>query len=171
MNEPRRRQESGQEHGVEPQGAQQPAPVCFLVDGMLGRLAKWLRAAGHDVVYEPPFDDLELAHRARTEDRVLLTRDHELARRRGVRSLLIESDRLDEQLRQVLRLFPAPAVGARCLVCNALLEEAPLDAVRDFVPPYVQEHTDRFWVCPSCRRVYWKGSHWDRIRERLERDA
>ena len=145
--------------------------VRFLVDGMLGRLAKWLRAAGHDVVYEPPFDDLSLAERARREGRILLTRDHGLAARRGIRSLLIEEEDLDAQLGQVLRLFPAPGMGSRCLRCNAPLEEVPLSAVQDFVPPYVRQHQKHFWLCPSCRRVYWQGSHWKHIQERLEHCA
>ena len=143
-------------------------PARFLVDGMLGRLAKWLRAAGHDVVYEAPFDDLALADRARREDRVLLTRDRELARRRGVRSLLVMGEDLDSQLRQVLGLFPPAEAGSRCMVCNALLEEVPRSAVQDFLPPYVRQHHKRFWLCPSCRRVYWRGSHWRRMRERFQ---
>lgn len=142
--------------------------VRFLVDGMLGRLAKWLRAAGHDVVYEPPFDDLSLAERARREGRILLTRDRDLAARRGIRSLLIEGEDLDAQLGQVLRLFPAPGPGSRCLRCNVPLEEVPLSAVQDFVPPYVRQHQKRFWLCPACRRVYWQGSHWQHMQERLE---
>ncbi|MGB9724033.1 MAG: Mut7-C RNAse domain-containing protein [Chloroflexia bacterium] len=145
--------------------------VRFLVDGMLGRLAKWLRAAGHDVVYEPPFDDLSLAERARREGRILLTRDHDLAARRGIRSLLIEGEDLDAQLEQVLRLFPAPGMGSRCLRCNVPLEEVPLSAVQDFVPPYVRQHQEHFWLCPSCRRVYWQGSHWKHMQERLEHCA
>ena len=140
----------------------------FLVDGMLGRLAKWLRAAGHDVVYEAPFDDLALAERARREERVLLTGDVELAQRRGVRSLLIQADDLDGQLRQVLALFPAPGVGSRCMVCNAVLQEVPLSAVQDFVPARVLEYHTHFWLCPSCRRVYWQGTHWRHMQERLQ---
>ncbi len=143
-------------------------PVRFLVDGMLGRLAKWLRAAGHDVVYEAPFDDLALAERARREERILLTRDHGLARRRGVRCLLVEGQDLDSQLRQVLTLFPAVRAGSRCLVCNVDLEEVPRSAVLDFLPPYVRQHHQRFWLCPCCRRVYWQGSHWRHIEERLQ---
>lgn len=146
-------------------------PARFLVDGMLGRLARWLRAAGHDVVYEAPFDDLFLADRARREDRVLLTRDRELSRRRGVRTLLIESDDLDGQLRQVLGLFPAPGTGSRCLVCNVPLEPVPLTMVQDFVPPFVRQHQTSFWLCPSCRRVYWQGTHWQSMQERLLRLA
>lgn len=139
----------------------------FLLDGMLGRLAKWLRAAGHDAVYEAPFDDLALAQRARQEDRILLTRDRGLARRRGIRSLLIPEEQLDGQLTRVLSLFPSPETGSRCMVCNVPLEEVPRAAVQDFLPPYVRQHHERFWLCPSCRRVFWRGSHWRHMQERL----
>ena len=143
-------------------------PARFLVDGMLGKLAKWLRAAGHDAVYEAPFDDLALAERARREDRILLTRDRDLARRRGVRCLLVREEHLDGQLCQVLSLFPSPEAGSRCMVCNVPLEEVPRSAVQDFLPPYVRQHHERFWLCPSCRRVYWQGSHWQHMQKRLQ---
>ncbi|MBN1484639.1 MAG: Mut7-C RNAse domain-containing protein [Chloroflexia bacterium] len=144
-----------------------PEIARFLVDGMLGRLAKWLRAAGHDVVYEAPFDDLSLAERAGREERILLTRDRELASRKGLRSLLIQAQELDDQLCQVLALFPPPGIGARCMICNQTLEPVQLSAVQDFVPPHIRQTRKRFWICPSCRRVYWRGSHWQHIQERL----
>ncbi len=143
-------------------------PARFLVDGMLGRLAKWLRAAGHDTIYEPPFDDLLLAERARREGRILLTRDHALARRRGVRCMLIHKEDLNGQLQQVLERFPPADAGSRCMRCNVLLEEVPPSAVQDFLPPHVRKHHRRFWVCPTCRRVYWQGSHWQHMQERLQ---
>ncbi|RME40127.1 MAG: hypothetical protein D6793_00070, partial [Thermoflexia bacterium] len=74
----------------------------FLADGMLGRLARWLRLLGYDTAYENHADDLELARRARAEGRILLTRDRALAARKGLRALLIESEDVQEQVRQVV---------------------------------------------------------------------
>jgi uncharacterized protein with PIN domain len=144
--------------------------VTFLVDGMLGRLARWLRILGYDAEYHPGLEDRELARIARAEDRILLTRDTELARRKGFRSLLVESQELEEQLRQVvaelgLRPWRRPA---RCTLCNAPLEEATPDEVRDLVPPYVGRTQTRFTRCPACRRVYWPGTHWRRMVETLQ---
>jgi uncharacterized protein with PIN domain len=96
-----------------------------------------------------------------------LTRDHELAKRRGVRCLLILEQQLDDQLRQVLGLFPPPNTGSRCTICNVALESVPRSVVQDFVPPYVRQHHTDFWLCPSCRRVYWQGSHWEHMQQRL----
>lgn len=137
---------------------------------MLGTLAKWLRILGYDAIYDPGLDDYQLMRLARAEDRVLLTRDGELARRRGIEALLIESHVLEEQLRQVLSeldLEPAPAFS-RCPVCNELLLTLGREAARSRVPAYVASTHERFRLCPGCQRVYWRGSHWQQMEERLD---
>lgn len=142
---------------------------CFLADGMLGRLARWLRLLGYDTEYDNHASDLELARRARAEGRVLLTRDRALAARRGLQTLLIDSERLEEQVRQVVETFgwPADAALSRCACCNVPLEEVEPEAVRELVPPHVLRTQRRFWLCRGCGRVYWQGSHVDSIRRRL----
>ena len=110
-------------------------PLRLLADGMLGRLAKWLRLMGYDTAYDNAADDHELARRSRAEGRVLLTRDTELAGRRGLRTLLIQSEILEEQEQEVqdaLGPSPHPALS-RCTVCNAELESASSDDVADCV--------------------------------------
>jgi uncharacterized protein with PIN domain len=91
-------------------------PIRLLVDGMLGTLAKWLRLLGYDTAYDNVASDAELARQARAEGRVLLTRDRELSKRRGLRTLLIESQVLEEQVREVqehLSRAPPPPPPAR----------------------------------------------------------
>lgn len=129
---------------------------------MLGRLATWLRLLGYDAVYTPQEGDAELAHRARREDRILLTRDVELTRRRGLRFVLIESEQVERQLEQLARELGLTAQEAfsRCAVCNVGLEEASKATVRGAVPPYVFLTQDHFRRCPQCDRVYWRGTHW-----------
>jgi uncharacterized protein with PIN domain len=142
----------------------------FLADTMLGRLATWLRLLGYDTAYLPDANDAELARRARAEDRVLLTRDIELTRRRGVRCVLIESERVEEQVQQVfhaLKLTPREAFS-RCAVCNGALEEVSKEAVRGAVPPYVFHTQERFRRCPCCERVYWRGTHWAHMFAQIE---
>jgi uncharacterized protein with PIN domain len=142
----------------------------FVVDAMLGTLAKWLRILGYDAAYDPGLDDYQLMRLARAEDRVLLTRDRELARRRGIQTLLIRSEVLEEQLRQLrseLDLQPA-ASFSRCPVCNELLASLDREAARSRVPAYVARTQERFRLCPGCGRVYWRGSHWQQMEERLE---
>jgi len=143
--------------------------TTFLADAMLGRLAKWLRILGYDTLYGARWDDNELARRARAEGRVLLTRDGELARRRGLRVLFISQQELEPQLAEVLAAYPPPLDGlfSRCPECNALLQDIPKEGVRGQVPPYVYETQQRFRQCPACQRFYWQGTHWQRMRERL----
>lgn len=136
---------------------------------MLGTLAKWLRILGYDTLFDPALDDYQLMRLARAEGRMLLTRDRELAQRRGVQALLIESEHLEDQIRQVLDaldLEPDQSFS-RCPVCNEPLQSLDRDAARARVPAYVARTHERFKICPTCQRVYWRGSHWQDMEKRL----
>lgn len=137
---------------------------------MLGRLATWLRLLGYDTAYLPQADDPELARRARAEDRILLTRDVELTRRRGVHSVLVASERVEEQLQQLAQELHLTARMAfsRCAVCNAPLEEVDKGTVEGAVPPYVFQTQTHFRRCVQCHRVYWRGTHWARMLAQME---
>jgi uncharacterized protein with PIN domain len=142
----------------------------FLADAMLGRLAKWLRVLGHDTAYFPDLEDHELVRLARAEDRTLLTRDRDLTRRRGLKSLLIESERFEDQLGQLLRELDLDCESAapRCPRCNAALRAITREEASERVPPYVlRQHSD-FTLCPRCDKVYWRGTHWERMRQSVE---
>jgi uncharacterized protein len=146
----------------------------MIADAMLGALARWLRVLGLDVAYDPALDDPELVERAVAEGRVILTRDRRLVERRLARNhLLIRSDAVDEQVRQVLeelgiRPDPGRLLG-RCLRCNALTEPMTAEDARAVVPPWVARTQDEYRACPVCGRIYWSGSHAERMREKLER--
>ena len=145
--------------------------VRFVVDGMLGSLARWLRILGYDTDYANRRDDAELVRIARAEDRVLLTRDRELAGRRGVRALWVASQSLDEQLAQVMAAFPRlPGSGpGRCPVCNTVLVQVTRQEVAHRLPVYILKSHRDFQRCPGCDRVYWQGSHWQNMQARLKR--
>ncbi len=148
--------------------------VRFLADCNVGRLARWLRALGYDAAYEPRLPDPQVVARALAEDRVLLTRDVDMMRRRviaggSVRAVLLRDDRVQEQVRQVveeLGLVTDRALS-RCLDCNLELEPRSKSAVLDRLPPHVRATQERFSQCPRCSRVYWPGTHWQRMRERM----
>lgn len=138
---------------------------------MLGSLAKWLRILGYDTAYYPDLDDRQLVRLARAEDRVLLTRDRELSRRRGVKALLVTSEELDQQLGEVftrLKLVPDRAFS-RCPVCNEPLQGLAAEEARRRVPPYVAQTQQAFRLCPKCQRIYWRGTHWQHMEEYLAR--
>ncbi len=142
----------------------------FVADAMLGSLARWLRILGFDTRYLQG-DDAMIAQNARAEERILLTRDRELARRRGVQSLLIASQSLPEQLAQVLTAVGTPPDegSARCMECNGTLERLSWEAAAAEVPPYVARTQREFHRCSECGRIYWKGTHWDGIKSQIDR--
>jgi len=138
---------------------------------MLGSLARWLRFFGFDSVYlEPGPEDRVLEEQARTEGRWLLTRDRGLASA-GPRTMLIRADDLDDQLIEVfgrLDLRPdATLENARCSQCNGDLVDVAREEVAKVTPPHVLATAPRFRRCTSCRRVYWPGSHGERILDRM----
>lgn len=137
---------------------------------MLGTLAKWLRILGFDAHFDQTMSDQQLVRLCRAEGRVLLTRDTELARRRGLRVLLVTAEDLGSQVRQVLgdlELEQDRSVS-RCPVCNMLLEPIDHDQARSRVPAYVAETHQEFRHCPRCQRIYWRGTHWEQMEQRLK---
>ena len=143
----------------------------LLADCMLGRLAKWLRLLGYDTAYENDASDHELARRARSEGRVLLTRDRDLAARRGLVTVFVRSEQLEQQveeIREALGPPPAPALS-RCSVCNGSLEGVSGEEIANCVPPYVLQTQSDFCRCTDCGRVYWPGSHVERMTQEIER--
>jgi uncharacterized protein with PIN domain len=143
----------------------------FLADAMLGRLARWLRILGYDAEYFPGEDDELLRHACR-QGRILLTRDTRLLRRRPLPPhLFIQSDHVMEQLRQVvaaLRLNPPAPRVHRCACCNAVLEPRHKAEVLGLVPEFVWSHHQAFWACPRCQRIYWAGTHRQRMEEAIK---
>jgi uncharacterized protein with PIN domain len=144
--------------------------INFIADVMLGKLARWLRILGFDVIYSNTLDDDEIIRLAELENRIILTRDTRLvARRFQARSLFIESNDSREQVRQVVRALELAdfKVFSRCLECNTLLREVDKEAVFEKVPPFVYLTQNRFAICPTCDRVYWRGTHADEMLKRL----
>jgi hypothetical protein len=158
---------------VEEPAATSAGEPRFVVDAMLGRLARWLRLLGHDVLYDPRRDDREIARIAAREDRVVLTRDHGLLARRLVRrGLLLSSDHVPDQLRQVVAALTLTVdrarIFTRCIACNAAVAAVDKASIEGRVPPYVFRSHERFARCPGCGRIYWGGSHERLALRRLE---
>ncbi len=141
--------------------------VKFIADVMLGRLAKRMRLLGFDVYYDRTLDDNEIIRLSLEQDRVILTRDTGLAARPlASRNIFVKSDDVRKQLEQVLSAFPANEPAApltRCSECNAPLAVASKPDIRDSVPGYVYDKYNFFLKCPSCGRVYWRGTHVSRM--------
>jgi len=145
--------------------------VKFVVDVMLGKLAKWLRILGFDASYGNRAGDRELLQTARRERRVLLTRDHPLLQSaKNIRGLLIESDDWRLQLAQVLDVLELRDKArplSRCLACNVRLKRLARKNARNLVAPFVFERASAFSICPRCGRVYWPGTHFGDMDKKL----
>jgi uncharacterized protein with PIN domain len=145
---------------------------AFVLDVHLGKLAAYLRMVGFDAAYRSCATDPELARASAEENRVLLTRDRGLLKRSAVTQgyWLREMDSR-RQAAEVVRRFDLGRwlqPFTRCMACNALLRWTAKEAVRGRVPPRVAEGRDEFRECPRCRRVYWQGTHYERMREWVE---
>ncbi len=144
----------------------------LLADVMVGRLARWLRILGFDVLYSNRYDDDEILRIAATENRIVLTRDNGLAARLAANLLIfIHHDDVGSQVDEVLKnLGPCEfRVLSRCLECNTPLDPVDKEIVFDRVAPYVYMTQNEFAQCPSCSRVYWRGTHTNDIVDKLRR--
>jgi len=150
----------------------------FIADAMLGALAKWLRLLGYDTLFagDLPVSDDDILRIAIDERRILLTRDKELFKRAksaGVQAYLIESSDVEHQLAQlakdgVIELKEEPSTLI-CPRCNGKLVVVSKKEVVGSVPTTILDTHDEFWRCTNCGQIYWKGTHWARMRELIER--
>ncbi|MEA2006164.1 MAG: Mut7-C RNAse domain-containing protein [Acidobacteriota bacterium] len=135
----------------------------FIVDCMLGKLAKWLKILGFDTLYFSKIEDSNLIDIAKKENRVLLSRDNELIKKsKGIPTLFIKSEDWREQVEQVLSgfdIWEEINMHSRCLVCNSELKYLPKENAINLVAPFVFKHADSFALCPCCGRVFWRGTH------------
>jgi uncharacterized protein with PIN domain len=143
--------------------------IRFVLDNHLGKLASYLRLLGFDTAYRNNYSDTDLALLSSNENRILLTRDRGLLKRSMVTyGYCVRDTDPERQLIEVIRRFDLSHVCSpfnRCLSCNALLEPVSKEAISDRLPPKVRQHYDEFHICRTCDRVYWKGSHYERMQQ------
>jgi uncharacterized protein with PIN domain len=147
--------------------------VRFVADAHLGALARYLRLLGFDTRFENDPGDEALAEISAREHRILLSRDRALLdRRRVTHGLRVPHTRPREQLSWVverLDLYRLLRPFTRCMPCNGLFEPVSAAQVADRVPERVLDAFDRFWRCRDCGRIYWRGSHYDRLKASVDR--
>ncbi len=145
----------------------------FLADRMLGKLAKHLRILGFDVEYCADVEESEIIKMVDKSGRILLTRDTGLFARIKDKSKVyfIKSDLWRSQLKSVMKRFDISSEDihcfSRCTVCNVLLEPVSREFVRGKVPEYTYSTHERFYTCPKCGRIYWKGTHIEHMEEEM----
>lgn len=142
-------------------------PIKFILDVHLGKLARWLRMLGFDTLYRNDYDDPEIVAIAGREGRTILTRDLGIMKRRAVtRGYHVQSTMPQEQLHEVLnnyQLHEQIRPFHRCIVCNGLLHPVDKTAIIDQLEPKTICHYQEFFQCEQCHRIYWRGSHFERM--------
>ena len=148
----------------------------FIVDSNVGKLAKWLRMMGYDALFFEGSNDSHMIATALAENRVILTRDTQIMRRRAItkgqlKAILIQSDEPEQQMLQVmdtLKLDCQFQPFSICLECNQPLAERSKEEVKEQVPPYIFQTQSQYMECPACHRIYWRGTHWQAMTRKLE---
>jgi hypothetical protein len=154
-------------------GIPPPSPQRFVCDAGLGGLARWLRAAGYEAHWRPDIDDDDLLDQARRSGAMLLTTDSLLMERRLLRDGIIPSLWLPptlavrEQLRAVLRELRLSLRPPRCMSCGGELRRVDKDQVRERIPPRTYRWLQEYFVCAQCDKLFWQGTHWQRIQAQL----
>jgi uncharacterized protein with PIN domain len=157
-----------------------PAPLRdprFVLDVHLQKLARRLRLLGFDVDYQPDRDDAELADIAERENRILLSRDRQLMMRKKVtRGLYVRNTDAEKQVNEVLDRLDLRGrcrPFTRCIECNGAIESLDVtdggsSDLADRIPPGVRSWCREYYRCRGCGRIYWKGSHYEKLKKRLE---
>ncbi len=149
-------------------------PVRFFCNAGLGGLARWLRAAGYEADWEPDIGDDKVLREARRLAATILTTDAMLMERRLLRDRVIPAFWLPptlsitEQLALVFREFGLTLREPRCMTCGGELSRASKEALRERIPPRTYRWLEEFFVCRRCDKLFWHGTHWQRIVETLK---
>ena len=145
----------------------------FVLDNHLGRLARYLRMLGFDVLYRNDYQDVELAQIAENGERLLLTRDRGLLMRKVIKyGYCIRNKDPKKQLAEVVKRFNLSGEFnpfQRCLVCNHPLEPVAKEDIIERLQPLTKKYYQDFRICPQCERIYWKGSHYKRMESFLRK--
>ena len=141
----------------------------ILCDQMLGTLAKWLRIFGFDTFFaNSELTDKDLLNIAKSENRIIISRDKELiirGKKENIAVISIETTDLDLQLNQVLKQLKIDkkSILSRCTLCNTELERVDKSIVKGKVPSKVFENNENYLFCLKCNKFYWMGSHYDEM--------
>ncbi|MCK5708956.1 MAG: Mut7-C ubiquitin/RNAse domain-containing protein [Deltaproteobacteria bacterium] len=150
---------------------EKPEPV-FIVDVNLGKLVKLLRMCGFDAIYSNKYTDHDIAELANGEKRIVLTRDRRLLKHGTItHGYWVRSTDPDQQIYEVIRrfdLFPIVKPFNRCLECNGLIKPVEKDEILDQLEPKTIQYFNEFYQCLVCKKIYWKGSHYEHMSKFLD---
>lgn len=146
---------------------------------MYRKLAHWLRMLGYNTIYEKNMSDDDLLTIAKEEDRILITRDELLlatARKKGIEAYLIKGTTIEKRLQNLAKKIPITLELPkkhlpRCTICNSEIQPIDKELISNTIPEGTKKHYDIFWQCtnPTCKKIYWKGSHWEKMKKTLKK--
>jgi hypothetical protein len=150
----------------------QKKPI-FIVDAMLGNLAKKLRVLGYDSTYFSSIEDEKLVTIAKNEKRIILTKDELLCKTAQNRDIIAILVRGNDELEQIMQIhqnikfekFVMDTNNSRCIVCNGKLQTIEKFRIIGKIPEGVLEREEKFWTCDVCKKIYWQGTHFEKLQE------
>ena len=145
----------------------------FLVDAMLGNLAKKLRLMGFDSFYSSSIEDEDLLNKAKTEKRVIITKDEQLSQNAKKMDIPLVNITSNDEIAQILQINKILNVGkfiisgntSRCSLCNGELQKTEKSLVLKKIPKGVLENIEDFWTCKNCKKIYWAGNHIKKLQQ------
>ena len=144
----------------------------FICDNNLGKLVRHLRIAGFDTIENKSHNYNEILEKALKEDRVIITRDNKFIniiekKDLNLKFIKLNSVKVEDQLKEVFKKFSIKVsienMFTRCPFCNEFLVSCNKEDLREKVPEHTFSVQNEFWICLLCKRIYWAGSHWQRI--------
>lgn len=151
--------------------------MLFLVDGMLGNVAKKLLLFGYDAEYISDMGDLELIQKAKNEDRIIISKDRQLianAKKSAIQTIQITKEDEIEQFLEILdtvrlELNEISGDTARCTKCNSSTTQISKSKISNKIPSRVLEFNEKFWECDKCKQIYWEGTHIKKLQDFLNK--
>lgn len=145
----------------------------FIVDSMLGNLAKKLRILGYDSKYFSSIEDNKLILIAKNEKRIIITKDEQLTKKAEKQESVFVLIRGSDELEQIMQInakinfgtFVIDTDNARCIVCNGNLQSVEKYRIIGKIPEGILEREKKFWICDSCKKIYWEGTHFEKLQE------
>lgn len=145
--------------------------VKFIADVHLGKLARLLRMIGFDTLYKNSFVLSELLQISKAENRILLSKNSSLQKIHPDKNFVVPGEDPYNQLRAVINHFDLKNQFhpfSRCIACNGVLRSILKESIVHLLPENTIKYFNEFWQCSNCRRIYWKGSHYERMLKTIE---
>ena len=144
----------------------------FILDVQLGKLARALRMLGFDTLYRNDYQDFEIIDTAINTKRIILTRDRGILKHKSItHGYWVRNTSVNKQVEEIVRRFDLKnqiQPLTRCLLCNEPIKSIKKGTIINRLPPGTAKQFDTFYHCTHCDKIYWPGSHYQRMRKKID---